>query len=156
MGSGTRAIPWRCLKAVPEGSFTRVATLDVVLCVVPVAWARRSARVIAVLVMFAFVFGLTALLVHFGIHLRRKVLTRCRDWPRHLKKVAAGTVAPHWTVVSLSPTDTLTNTVWRDHVRTLAGRIPCGCRILNTPRTETVTPAVGEGELKNRWGAGSR
>ena len=36
-----------------------------------VAWARRNVGVVAVLVMFAFVFGLTALLAHFGIHLRR-------------------------------------------------------------------------------------
>lgn len=62
----------RChLGVVPEGSFTRATTLDEVSHIVPVAWARRNAGVVAVLVMFAFVFGLTASLVHFGIHLRR-------------------------------------------------------------------------------------
>ncbi len=62
---------WRHLGLVPEGSFTRATTLDEVSRIVPVAWARRNARVVAVLVMFAFVFGLTALLAHLGIHLRR-------------------------------------------------------------------------------------
>lgn len=65
------AILWRHLGVVPEGSFTRTTTLDEVSRIVPVAWARRNAGVVAVLVMFAFVFGLTALLAHFGIHLRR-------------------------------------------------------------------------------------
>ncbi|MHB8489096.1 MAG: hypothetical protein ACYDCS_08275 [Candidatus Dormibacteria bacterium] len=65
------AILWRHLGVVPEGSFTRAATLDEVSRIVPVPWARRNAGVVAVLVTFAFVFGLTALLVHFGIHLRR-------------------------------------------------------------------------------------
>jgi hypothetical protein len=62
---------WRHLGVVPEGSFTRATTLDEVSRTVPIAWARRYAGVVAVLVTFAFVFGLTALLVHFGIHLRR-------------------------------------------------------------------------------------
>ena len=65
------AVLWRHLGVIPEGSLTRTTTLDEVSRVVPVAWARRNASVVAVLVMFAFVFGLTALLVHFGIHLRR-------------------------------------------------------------------------------------
>lgn len=65
------AILWRHLGVIPEGSFTRATTLDEVSHIVPIAWARRNAGVVAVLVMFAFVFGLTALLVHFGIHLRR-------------------------------------------------------------------------------------
>jgi hypothetical protein len=65
------AILWSRLGVVPEGSFTRAATLDEVSRIVPVAWVRRNAGVVAVLVMFAFVFGLAALLAHFGIHLRR-------------------------------------------------------------------------------------
>lgn len=65
------AMLWRHLGVVPEGSFTRATTLDEVSRIVPVAWARRNAGAVAVLVMFAFVFGLTAVLVHFGIHLRR-------------------------------------------------------------------------------------
>jgi hypothetical protein len=65
------AILWRRLDVVPEGSFTRTTTLAEVSRIVPVAWARRNAAVVAVLMMFAFVFGLTALLVHFGVHPRR-------------------------------------------------------------------------------------
>lgn len=65
------ALLWSRLMVVPEGSFTRATTLDEVSRIVPVAWARRNAGVVAVLVMFAFVFGVTALLVHFGVHLRR-------------------------------------------------------------------------------------
>jgi hypothetical protein len=64
-------ILWRHLGVVPEGSFTRATTLDEMSRIVPVAWARRNAGVVAVLVMFAFVFGVTALLAHSGIHLRR-------------------------------------------------------------------------------------
>ncbi len=62
---------WRYLGLVPEGSFTRATTLDELSRIVPVAWARLNARVVAVLVMFAFVFGFTALLAYLGIHLRR-------------------------------------------------------------------------------------
>ena len=65
------AILWSRLGIVPEGSFTRATTLDEVSRIVPVAWARRNAGVVAVLVMFAVVFGLTGLLAHLGIHLRR-------------------------------------------------------------------------------------
>jgi hypothetical protein len=65
------AILWRHLGVVPEGSFTRATTLDEVSRIVPVAWARRNAGVVAVLVMFAFVFGLTAFLAHLGIHVNR-------------------------------------------------------------------------------------
>ena len=65
------AILWRRLGVVPEGSFARTTALDELSRIVPVAWARRNAAVFAVLVMFACVFGLTALLAHFGIHLAR-------------------------------------------------------------------------------------
>ena len=65
------AILWRHLGVVPEGSFTRTTTLDEVSHIVPVAWAHRKAGVVAVLVMFTFVFGLTALLV--GDHVMEPV-----------------------------------------------------------------------------------
>lgn len=65
------ALLWHILDIAPEGSFEGATTLDEVSRTVPVAWVRRWAGLVAFFVMLAFVFGLTAVLAHFGIHLRR-------------------------------------------------------------------------------------
>lgn len=65
------ALLWHHLGVVPEGSFARATTVDKVSRTVPVAWIRRWASLVAVFVMLVFVFGVTILLAHFGIHFRR-------------------------------------------------------------------------------------
>jgi len=74
-GSGWRlddlAALWQYLRMQPQGSFDKPISLHHLNANVPVAWIRRYSAIVAILVMFIFVLGLTLLLSHYGIHLRR-------------------------------------------------------------------------------------
>lgn len=74
-GSGWRlddlAMLWQYLGIEPQGSFDHPISLHHLHGNVPVAWIRRYSAIVAILVMLLFVLGLTILLSHFGIHLRR-------------------------------------------------------------------------------------
>lgn len=65
------SLVWARLGVMPEGSLVQGASLDDLNRVVRVSWARRNAGWISVCVMFALVLGLTIILDHFGIHIRR-------------------------------------------------------------------------------------
>lgn len=62
---------WRHLRVEPEGSFEQPESLRHLHRTVRVPWVRRNSGLVAIAVMLVFVFGLTLLLSHLGIHLRR-------------------------------------------------------------------------------------
>lgn len=75
MGSGWRtqdlARLWERISIAPEGSFEEVVSLHQLHPRIPIGWMRRYAGLVAFFVMFAVVLGVSILLGHFGIHIRR-------------------------------------------------------------------------------------
>lgn len=65
------AILWRRLDIIPDGSFADVTTLAGLSRTVPVAWWRKNLNLLAVLATLVFIFGVSAVLVALGVHVRR-------------------------------------------------------------------------------------
>lgn len=62
---------WRHLDVTPEGTFETRVSLKELGGSVPVPWIRRNYGVVTVLAVVIFTIGVSILLVHLGIHVKR-------------------------------------------------------------------------------------